>query len=617
MLSNARKTAERTFPISALAVLLPTVLAFLPALSNGFVAWDDLAILADNPHFRGFGPENLRWMFTSFHMGHYMPLTWLSFALDHALWGLNPLGYHFTNVVLHGVNAWLVYLLAFRSLRLSAEEDRNLSVHRWTAVLAALLFSLHPLRVESVAWATQRRDLLAAFFLLLTVLNYIRYTMSRGAEQRRAYFLTLAFYLLSLLSKSLGMGLPLVLLVLDAYPLKRWAHQKWWSLLLEKAPLFLLAAVAMALAATAQIQTQTALSWSEYGLSPRLAQAFFGVAFYLSKTFLPVGLIPLYEIPSVISWAAWPFWTSALFAVLATALFVSARKIWPAGLAAWAVYLILLAPTLGFLQSGPQFAADRYTYLACLGWAFLAAAGIKILWEASDSKPFRAAVVLLAMLIPLNLGARTWKQCALWRDTASLWTEVLRVDPASYIARKNLGLAYLDEGRLPEVESLFRSAVALKPDRADAHDDLGFALMQRGTLNEAEYEFTQALNLDPDYPEANNNLGTLLLNQGAPLEAKPYFVRAIAARPDFAEAHANLANVLALEGNHERASVEFARALQLKPDSAGVRYNFGIFLARQDRWPEAAEQFRRALDLHPGWEAAQNALNDAELRLKK
>lgn len=614
---RGEKTFFKTL-LPLLSTLIPTALAFLPALTNGFVAWDDPAILTNNPYFRGFGPENLRWMFTSFHMGHYMPLTWISFALDHALWGLNPLGYHLTSLILHGANAWLVYLLALRLLSFSADEPLGDSpVRTWSAALAALLFSLHPLRVESVAWATQRRDVLAAFFLLLTILNYIRYTASRGAEQRRAYVFALAFYLLSLLSKSLGMGLPVILLILDAYPLKRWAHQKWWSLLLEKAPLFIMAAVAMFLAASAQIQTHTALSWSDYGFSPRLAQACFGIAFYLSKTFLPAGLAPLYEIPSVISWTAWPIWSSALFAVLATMLFISVRKTWPAGLAAWASYLVLLAPTLGFLQSGPQFAADRYTYLACLGWAFLAAAGFERFWENAGSKNVRTAGILLALLLPLNLGARTWKQCAAWRDTVSLWTEVLRVDPASYIARKNLGLALVHQGLLPEAETLFRSGAALKPERADAHDDLGFVLMQRGTLNEAEYEFTQALNLDPDYPEANNNMGTLLLNQGAHLEAKPYFIRAIDKRPDFAEARANLANILAVEGNVEKAAAEFSRAIQLKPDSAGVRYNFGIFLGRQNRWPEAADQFRRALELHPGWEAAQNALNDAQSRLTK
>src|SRR5262249_15263173 len=281
---------------------LASVFVFLPSLRNGFVLWDDDRMFLENQHFRGLGWTQIRWMLTTFHVGHYMPLTWLSVSVDHALWGMNPTGYHLTNVLWHGANAGLAYLVARRLLALAG--GGSTAALRAGAVVAALFFGLHPLRTESVAWATERRDVLSAFFYLLAVWCYLRARDGRGAgegPEPRWYGACLGSFALALLSKSMAVSLPVVLLVLDAYPLRRWlsggpwlgpAGRRAW---IEKIPFVLLSLAAsvvawFALSASGNERMVADVTWSG-----RIAMAVYGLAFYLWKTVLPVNLSPLYE----------------------------------------------------------------------------------------------------------------------------------------------------------------------------------------------------------------------------------------------------------------------------------------------------------------------------------
>lgn len=471
------KALRRFLP---LLVAAATVAAFLPALGNGFVNWDDPANFLDNPHFRGFSAANLKWMFTAFHMGHYHPLTWLSLAADYTVWGMNPFGYHLTNVLLHAANAVLFYFVAgilFRKVFGATRPLRRLAC----AAAAALLFSVHPLRVESVAWATERRDLLSGLFYLATILAYLRARIGWS----------LAFYALSLFSKGSGVGLPFVLLALDFHPLRRRA-------LVEKIPYFVLAGGVGLLAMSAGSQASKIMTLAEMGPASRLAQVMYGYAFYLWKTVLPWGLVPLYHRPLAMSPLSSPYLPMGLAVAALTCAAFHFRKRLPAFTAAWAAYAVILAPLSGVVTNGPQIAADRYTYLACMGFPLLAAA------------PFikagrRAWLSLVAVIIVL--GALTWRQNYLWRDSETLWRETYARNPLSTLAQTNLastlynkGVALTNEGKIEEAGRAYIEALRAYPGHWQAHNNLGNVYLKLGRPAEAAAEYELAYKLKPDLP---------------------------------------------------------------------------------------------------------------------
>src|SRR5438445_475708 len=362
-------------------IALVTVVPFLPTLDNQFVNWDDDKNLLKNPHYRGLGWSQLRWMWTPVHLGHYIPLTWMTFGLDYLLWGMNPLGYHLTNLLLHAANAVVFFFVVLRILTRAlpnpSERGEALAV---SSGVAALVFAIHPLRVESVAWATERRDVLSGLFYLVTILMYLR-ACERGARGRGSYWLSVAVFVCALLSKSMVVNLPVVLLILDVYPLRRLGgFVGWWSeparrVYVEKIPFVLLAAAASAVALMAQLSHDTMVLVVQLSALGRLAVSVYGLSFYLWKMVAPVNLSPLYELPPTVNPWAPPFLLSYGLVVAITAIVLAFRRRLPGLPAAWVAYIVVLLPVLGIFQSGPPTAADRYTYLASLGLAILVSAG--------------------------------------------------------------------------------------------------------------------------------------------------------------------------------------------------------------------------------------------------
>src|SRR3989441_241310 len=366
--------------LAPLLVALFTLAAFLPALQNQFVNWDDKDNFLDNPHYRGLGWTHLRWMWTT-HLGHYIPLTWMTLGLDYLLWGMNPVGYHLTNLLLHAANAVVFFFVVLRILTraLSSPSERGHAL-ALSAGFASLVFAIHPLRVESVAWATERRDVLSGLFYLLTILMYLR-AREREERGRGWYWLSVAVFGCALLSKSMVVNLPVVLLILDVYPLRRLGGAMgWWSeparrVYVEKIPFVLLAAAASAIAVMAQSSVHAALSLAQLSVPGRVAISAYGLSFYLWKMVVPVNLSPVYERGLIDPWAT-PFLLSYGLGLAITAIVLALRRRVPGLLAAWLAYIVVLSPVLGIFQSGPQIAADRYTYLANLGWAILAGAAM-------------------------------------------------------------------------------------------------------------------------------------------------------------------------------------------------------------------------------------------------
>jgi tetratricopeptide (TPR) repeat protein len=599
-----------------------TFIAFLPVLQNGFVSWDDGKNLLENPNYRGLGWTELRWMFTTFYMGHYQPLSWLTLGSDYLLWGMRPSGYHLTSLLLHAANAVLFYFLTVRLLSLSASYATGELAVQIAAVFSAVLFAIHPLRVESVVWATERRDVLAGFFFLLTLLCYVKAVTGEKRNSARWLGAALIVYVLSLLSKATGMTLPLVLLVLDIYPLRRlgggagkWFGSESRTVWREKIP-FLLAAVACAIVALlAQREAGALRTLERYNIGFRLAQALFGLVFYLWKTIIPLGLSPLYEAPFYFKLSGETIFLGAVIVLALSIALWYARHSWPAGLASWVFYLLLVAPVLGLAQSGPQLVADRYSYLSCLSWAILAGAGLLYCWRAWESGRIRARPFFFAMgmagLVPVVLLDLTWKQVQVWHDSERLWRYVLSITPESSFAQNNLGNLLSARGELGEAMERFRYALNANPRFAEAHYNLGNVLYIRGELDEAMEQYREAVKIRPGYAEAHYNLGVALAKRGRQDEAIEHYREALRLKPDDAEAHNNLGNVLYMRGELDEAMEQYREAVRIRPGYSEAHYNLGVALARQGQLDEAIGHYRETLRLQPGFPEARQALSQA------
>lgn len=483
------------------------VLAFWPVLGNGFSSYDDPGNFLQNPHYRGFGWANLRWMFTTHLMGQYHPLMWLSAAADHALWGLDPRGYHLTSLLLHALTAALACRLFGRLLALTAPGDRLAA--DLGAAAAAVLFAVHPLRAEPVAWASARHDVLSTPFYLATVLLYLDAHAGPDPRRRsRRLAAAWACYALGLLTKATALGLPLVLLLLDWRPLGRLGDAAGRRrALAEKTP-FLLAAAAMAAAALyAETQGSRMLALAELGPGERLAQASYGAVFYVLKTLWPAGLSPLDARPPSLPLFSWPYLPAAAAALAATAAAVLLRLRAPAAAVAWFAYLFLLAPVSGLVTPGPQLVAHRYAYLTTLPLFVLAAGGLRALRRARPAS-FIPALGLCAALA-VGWGGLSWRQARLWGDDERFWRLAWERNPADTLSQSNLaltlynkGVARAGAGRVPEAEAAYREALAVYPGLWQARLNLGNLLLRRGRAAEAAVQYRLALQASPGEPAA-------------------------------------------------------------------------------------------------------------------
>jgi tetratricopeptide (TPR) repeat protein len=488
--------------IAALVIVLLVGATFYGALDNGWADLDDPANFAGNPHYRGLGLAQLRWMFTTAHMAHYTPLTWLTLGLDHVLWGLNPAGYHLTNVLLHAMVALLVYALARRLFAL-AGLDPAAGPSRAGALLAALLFAVHPLRVESVAWVTERRDLVCGVFYLGAVLAYLD---PRRRDSRWRAALVPVLFAAALLGKSMAVSLPAVLLILDVYPLRRLAGPpesrlaRAWALVREKALLLVLTAAAAVGAVLAQAHIGNLTPLERFSVADRITLSIHGLAFYLWKTVLPVGLSPLYERPlGVDPWA--PVHLLAYATVLAvTVVAVAMRRRWPALAAAGAAYVVVVLPVLAFFHNGPHANADRYSYLACVSWALLAGGAAVRAWRAIAGRHRSAALLVPAAgaALVLVLEAATATQVEVWHDPVTLWRQAVAVQPEGGMAHFSLGRALQEVGDVAGAERHYRRVIELNGrSRHYAWNNLGVIRGQRGAHAEALAAFLNAVRLDP------------------------------------------------------------------------------------------------------------------------
>jgi Flp pilus assembly protein TadD len=589
-----RRAAQRLLPALVFCV---TAVVFLPALGGQFLDWDDSINFVANPYYRGLGWAQIRWMFTTTLMGHYIPLTWMSLGVNYVLGGMSPRGYHLGNLLLHASNATLVYLIACRLIaaaaRGGAQDGRTAPALAWASALSAVLFGIHPLRVESVAWITERRDVLCGLFFLLSVLAYLK-GVEGGGLRSTARWLSLGAFAGALLSKAAAMPLPAVLLLLDVYPLRR-RHLGWRRLLAEKLPYVALATAAAVTALIALRRGVAVTSYDQYGVVARVGMVAYGILFYPIAFLWPMHLSPMYELPAKVTLGTWPFLPALLGLVAVTGALVLARRRWPAGLAAWTYSAMMVLPVSGVVHSGSQLVNDRYSYLSGLGFALLGGAalwtGLVLRERGRVSTRTAGGMAGAAALAVVLLGLTTWTQAHAWRDPETLWRWAVDTDPTCALCHGNLGAAITSSptgsARLGEAEGHLRRALALRPDSPIPHFNLGNLLLVRGQYAEAEAAFKRYGDLSPGSTRGLARLGLLAILQGRYAEAVSLLGQARGGPGGLTPAPGTSASGLLVV------------AVDLVEDDPGALALLGQVLVDQGHPSEAVGALRRAVALAP------------------
>jgi tetratricopeptide (TPR) repeat protein len=604
--------------IAAAVLFVVTVLAFAQVASFDFVPYDDDAYVTENPRVRtGLSAENLAWALTTDATGYRHPATWVSHQADAALFGLDAGRHHLGNVVLHAANAVLVLLLFARTTR-----------RLWPSLFVAGVFALHPLRVESVAWVSQRKDVLSAFFGLAAMLAHVRYARAPTAGRS---LLVAGLFTLALLSKPMLVTLPLLLLLLDVWPLDRLrSAADLRARLLEKVPLFVLSLAAglatlVSQAEGGSISTLEAVPWSS-----RLANAFHSLFAYLGAAVRPVGLAVLYPFPEGVPSPLRLLALAGAF-LLVTALLVRIGLRRRVVLVGWLWYVVALLPVLGIVSVGVQARADRYTYLALLGPS-LAVAFLVDEW-ARDVRARRRWAAALGVALLLAAGIATWRRLPVWKDGETLFRDALEATSDNHFIRVKYATLLDQTGRSAESLPHFEEAIRLRPRVAEIRVNFGNALTATGDLAGAVREYDAALALDPDSALAHYNRAVAHSRAGEDEQAREHYLAALRIRPDFAEAHCNLgcatlrlrrpadavgplesalrlspgdliarrhlAEALALTGRREEAIRHLRALLVALPSDADAWKALGLLLESQGRTDEARAAYRRALDASP------------------
>ncbi len=554
------RSGRLTRALTALAVFGATVLVLRPALDGQFLTWDDDVMLAGNPAFRGLGWPQLRWMLTTTLLGHYMPLTWMSFGVSYVVGGMDPWGYHLASLLLHGLNAALATCLAWRLIGAATTDLRTApgpvgspALLALGAGVAGLAWGIHPLRAEPVAWATDRGDLLSGAFALTAVLAYARGVPASGHLAWRPWgWAALGAMALALLSKETAVVLPAALLVLDGYPLRR--SDPWHRLVREKVPFLALAAVGTVVALAARSSGARFSTAVEYGAAARVAMVGHSLWYYAWTGLVPLDLAPYHEPPLRVDILVPRFLIPTLATAALTVAVVVARRRLPAALAAWMAYALVLLPVTGIVHSGSHLVAERYSYLPTIGFAMLLggmAVAAAQAWRGAGRRRLAGAVALLAVTLALPTWATlAWRHSANWRDTLTMWQVSAAADPDCRLCAVNLAAAHFNAGQAEAAERWARRAIELWPGRGTPHHLLGAALLVQGRDREAEAELLEAVRLAPQLGAAHRELGRLYDRQGRAGQAVAAFRQALAAGAPVADTQALLADALRRGGGH-------------------------------------------------------------------
>lgn len=573
-------------------VLIISFLAFSPSLFNAIDVWDDDAHLANNKEVLALTGDSLSRIFHQDVCKTYVPLTILSFAIEHHFFGFNPVVYHLDNLILHLAVVALAFCLGLR-----------LGLSIWAAGLAALIFGIHPMHVESVAWTTERKDVLYSFFYLLALLQHGRYLETRRV---RHYVFCLIFGLLSILSKAMALSLPFVLLVYDWYADAR----KGWRGYVEKIP-FLFYIIPIV--------------WITYSLNARLPGQDFvesvliciwSFVFYIQKFFFPVVLSPYYAFPTPVLLSNGPFLFSVIFLLVLLGLIYRFRR---EKMFVFAVlyYLASIFILLRYDAAIPtNIVADRFMYLPSLGicWALGVYIERLFFYTKKMSLWIHRFFIALCLVIFLFLAVKSFIQTMVWRDSFSLWTYVLKYNDKIDIAQQSAGQVYFKRGEVDKALSHYQEALRINPNLEKAHNNVGDILFARGQEESALNHFRRAVEIKPDYAEAQSNYGTVLTKKGDFGLARKHIKRAIEIEPDNMIYFINLGDVDLAEGNYEAARQQYRWVLTRDPENARVFNRLGVIALKEEKSDEAIHNFQQAIRIDPNYTNARNNLNETLMR---
>jgi tetratricopeptide (TPR) repeat protein len=622
-----------------ISVVLVAIIVFIYAsvLHYGFLSYDDPVYVSENAQvLRGLTGQGVWWAFTTGHASNWHPITWLSHMLDVQLYGMNAGRHHLSNLLFHIANALLLFLLLYRTT----------GVWRRSAMVAAL-FAAHPLHVESVAWIAERKDVLSALFWMLTMHAYVNYVRK---PRLRRYVTVVVLFALGLMSKPMLVTLPLVLLLLDVWPLGRVRFGEgqlriWLGMFREKIPLFIMAAASSVVTIVAQWGAGTVQSFETAPLYQRAANALVSYVAYLGQMLWPRNLAAYYPYETLSLWQAA---ASASILIAVSVIVIRFFRSSPFLFVGWLWYVLTLVPVIGLIQVGGQARADRYTYIPLIGVFIIAAWGIPVVlkrWR------YRGAVLqTAACILVCALAASARSQVRYWESNLALWKRAVEVTADNYFARTDLGFALIDsgdfaagiaqytealrinpdsaethnalgtalfkQGQLDAAMEQYAMALRIRPGFAEAHSNRGIALATQGDIDEAFSEFQKALEISPDDPKIQYNFGFTLANQGKLDEAMSYYRKALEINPDYADAHFQMGNAFAGKGMLNEAVAEYTRALQIRPEYEDAHNNLGVILLRLNRYDEAIVHFKEALRINPRSTRAQENLNRALAKLR-
>jgi Flp pilus assembly protein TadD len=597
----ARSTLISILICSGLAACCAAI--YGQTLSHGFLTYDDGLYVTDNVRVKaGLSWGNLLWALTTQKALYVHPLTWISHMLDCELYGLKPWGHHLTNLVFHTLNAILLFLVL-----------RRMSGRWWPSALAAALFAVHPLHVESVAWIAERKDVLSTFFWMGALWAYAWHRDRPGPVR----YLAVAFmFLMGLMSKPMVVTLPFALLLLDYWPLNGADRagsvgdmtRRMGRLALEKAPLFLITALFCGITLAMQIRGNNLAFGEKVPFAARCANAVVVYVLYLVKTVWPSGLAVYYPHPIMRPMGQ----VAVSAAVLAAVTLFCLRHVrrHPYLIVGWFWYLGTLVPVIELVQAGTFSHADRYTYIPLIGVFVMIAWGLDHLRSAGGLRS--GAVTVGAALAVAALTLTAFHQTGYWKDSITLFRHDLDVAGGNAVAHHNIGVALVDSGRLNEAAEQFDLALKANPKDAEALYNLGVIMESLNRPAEAESYYRQALQWQPAHPKAHNNLGGILVNARRLDEAMSHFRTAVDVAPDLVDARNNLGNLLAGQGKLEEAMQEYGRALELDPGQTSVRLNLASILNHLGRREEAFRQLDTVLQLEPGNKIARQMREQME-----
>ena len=594
-----------------LLLALATLAVYFPVSHYGFVDYDDSGYFFENPHvLTGLTGPNIEWAFTSGEDANWHPLTWLSLMLDATLFRPGPAAPHLTNVLLHMANSILLFLVFLR-----------MTGAIWRSAAVAMLFAIHPLHVESVAWISERKDVLSGFFGLLALLCYARYVEllhsnrdPQAAASRQSpwtfYGLSLFFLGCGLMSKPMLVTLPCVLLLLDYWPLQRFVASgaanasTLQHILIEKIPFFLLTAVASAVTFVVQRNGNAVIPLSVIPMDARIGNVFVSYARYIGKIFCPIDLAAVYPYHGY-----WPGFIVYLSLVLFAGLCILAfdkRKKFPWLLTGWFWFAGMLVPVIGLVQVGETAMADRYAYLPMVGILILAVWGVGevcLAWH-----PPRPLLFALSVLLLVACALRAHDQVRVWKDDESLFGHTLEVTKNNYIAELDMGFWYSKNGNVKKALEYYDRAGKIAPNDPTALFNIGNAFARLHDWPEAIGNYERSLKVRPDQADVLDNLGIALAQSKQLTNAIACFNAALKLKPDFADAQNNLGSALFIQGNYVEAARAFYAALQNSPYNAEFAVNLGDTLVRLGNKSAAAQCYQQALQLEPDNQAVQKKL---------